>query len=186
VKIFTLLFFLFFFITSFTFAQNKDSSKTRQHFELSFGQSLLFISNGRQASIINNTNIVVPTSAILFLAEFRPQKKMRIPVFVNIATETKQYVINNQIVNERASPTVGAGVQFKVFKFKIDDKSKFEMEMGPLASVLFGKNNNVRVAPIIASRFKVLRGDNFVMYFGCSYSLGINALGILYGTGTLF
>jgi len=120
------------------------------------------------------------------LAEFRPQKKLRIPVFVNIATETKQYVINNQIVNERASPTVGAGVQFKLFNFKIDEKSKFEMEMGPLASVLFGKNNNTRVAPIIAGRFKVLRGDNFVMYFGGSYSFGINALGILYGTGTLF
>lgn len=172
--------------TYLSLAQDKDTTKARQHFELSFGQSLLFISSGQQTAIFNSTNVVVPTSAILFLAEFRPQKKLRIPVFVNIATETKQYVINNQIVNERASPTVGAGVQFKVFKFKIDDKSKFEMEMGPLASVLFGKKGDVRVAPIVAGRFKVLRGDNFVMYFGGSYSFGINALGILYGTGTLF
>lgn len=183
-----ILFFVFPLLLNNIFAQTQqaDTLKKKNHFELSFGQSLLFISNTRQATIFNNAAIVVPTSAILFLSEFRPDKKMRIPVFINIATETKQYLVNGQLVYEKASPTIGTGVQFKLFQIKINDDSKLEMEIGPLASFIFDKKDQIRVAPIIAGRFKVYRGTNFVMYFGCSYSFGIGAFGILYGTGTVF
>ena len=161
------------------YAWNKDSMLKRQHFEVSFGQSLLFISNTTQA-------VVIPTNAVLFFAEFRPQKKIRIPVFFNLATETKQFLVNNQIISERASPTFGTGFTYNLFKIQLDSTSKIEFEVGPLASVLFNTNKNLRVAPIIAGRFRIMRGKNFVMYAGMSYSIGINALGLLYGTGTIF
>jgi hypothetical protein len=168
-------------------AQKVDSTKFKfRNFELSFGQSLLFISNSKQTDIINNEAIVIPTSAILLSAEFRPDKLIRIPVFFNIATESKQFLVNGQLVNEKASPTIGTGALFKAFQIKIDDKSKIEFEIGPLASFLFDTKNSIRVAPIIAGRIKILRGENFVMYLGTSYSFGINAIGLLYGTGTSF
>jgi hypothetical protein len=69
---------------------------------------------------------------------------------------------------------------------KIDKQSKVELEVGPLVSFIFDTKKNIRIAPIIGSRIKITRGENFIMYFGVSYSLGINALGILYGTGTNF
>jgi hypothetical protein len=164
-----------------------DSLKTKfRNFELSFGQSLLFISNSKQTNIINNEAIVIPTSAILFSAEFRPDKLIRIPVFLNLATESKQFLVNGQLVNEKASPTLGIGTMIKAFQIKIEDKSKLEFELGPLASFLFDTKNSIRVAPIIAGRIKILRGENFIMYFGASYSFGINSLGLLYGTGTSF
>jgi hypothetical protein len=74
----------------------------------------------------------------------------------------------------------------KKFQIKLDEKSKMEFEIGPLASFLFDTKNSIRVAPIIAGRIKILRGENFIMYIGTSYSFGINALGLLYGTGTSF
>ncbi len=168
------------------YAWNKDSMLKRQHFEVSFGQSLLFISNSKQINIRNQAAVVIPTNAVLFFAEFRPQKKIRIPVFFNLATETKQFLVNNQIISERASPTFGTGFTYNLFKIQLDSTSKIEFEVGPLASVLFNTNKNLRVAPIIAGRFRIMRGKNFVMYAGMSYSIGINALGLLYGTGTIF
>jgi len=153
---------------------------------LSFGQSLLFLSNSKQANIINQQALVIPTNAILLFAELRPHKTVRIPIFLNIPTESKQFLVNGVLVNERASPTLGTGLSFKALSLKIDDKSKVEFEAGPLVSFIFDSKNDIRMAPIIGSRFKLTRGENFVMYFGVSYSLGINALGILYGTGTTF
>jgi hypothetical protein len=170
----------------FSRASFLDSLIKKQHFEFSFGQSLLFISNSKQVNIKNQAAVIIPTNAILFFAEFRPQKKLRIPVFLNLATETKQFVVNGQIVSERASPTLGTGVTFKLFQITIDSTSRVEFEAGPLASVLINTNKHLRVAPIIAGRFRIMRGPNFVMYAGVSYSIGINALGLLYGTGTVF
>ena len=168
-------------------AQNPDSTKKqKKHFELSFGQSLLIISNSKQTNIITNEAIVIPTSAVLFLAEFRPDKRWRIPLFFNFATESKQFLINGQLVNEKASPTIGTGAIIKLFNIKIDDKSKIEFEVGPLVSCLFDTKNTIRFAPVAAGRIKLLRGENFIMFLGTSYSFGIDALGLLYGTGTSF
>lgn len=167
-------------------AQPSDTIKWKPHFELSFGQSLLFISNDKLASIRNQSSVILPTNSILFFIEFRPHKTARIPIFFNLPTETKQYLVDGVIINERASHTFGTGVEFKLFQLVIDKKSKLEFEIGPLASFIFNKYNNIKIAPLIAGRVRLMRGENFVMYFGGSYSFGINALGLLYGTGTVF
>lgn len=184
-KIYLIICLSFFFYTK-SHSQNIDSLIKGQHFELSFGQTLLFISNTNQANFLSSTDIVVPTSAILLFAELRPQKIMRIPIYLNFPTESKQYLINGQLVNKKASPAFGSGVVFKLFQIKIDSKSKVEFETGPLVSIIYDTKDNIRFAPIMAGRFKISRGENFVMYCGVSYSFGINALGILYGTGTTF
>jgi hypothetical protein len=169
-------------------AQSQTDSivKNKKHFELSFGQSLLFIGVSKQDSIRKNSSIVVPTSAILFLSELRPDKRIRIPIFFNLPTESKQFIVNGQLVSEKASVTFGTGLQVKIFQIKIDPKSRVEFEAGAMASFIFNKRNNIITAPVIAGRFKILRGEYFVMYLGASYSVGINALGILYGTGSAF
>jgi hypothetical protein len=177
--------FIFFYSLN-VFATEKDSTKKEQKFELSFGQSLLFISSSQLANIRNRVDIVVPTNAILIFTEFRPLKKIRIPVFINIATETKQFLINGVLTNEKASPTFGTGLTYSLFSFSIGDESRINFEIGPMASFIFDRFNQIRVAPIIASRFRIMRGDYFSMYFGFSYSFGIDAFGILYGTGSLF
>jgi len=163
-----------------------DSTKKNQHFELSFGQSLLFISHSKQINIRNQQAVVIPTSSLLFFGEIRPQKLVRIPIFLNVPTESKQFLVNGVLINERASPTLGSGLTFRCLSVKIDQQSKVELEAGPLLSFIFDTKKNIRVAPIIGSRIKITRGENFIMYFGVSYSIGINALGILYGTGTNF
>lgn len=177
---------LFLCSSPFVFGQSKDSSNTKVHFELSFGQSLLFLSNTKLSVIRNTARIVVPTNAILFFASFRPEKLIRIPVFFNLPTESKQFLINGQLIYERASPTFGSGLEFRCFKAKLDAKSKIECEVGPLVSLIFNRSNQISLAPIVAGRIRISRGDNFVMYLGGSYSFGINAFGLLYGTGTVF
>jgi len=168
------------------FGQVQDSTASRSHFELSFGQSILFISQTKLANIRNQAKIIVPTNAVLFFIEFRPEKIIRVPVFFNLPTETKQYIVNGQLLYERASPTFGSGLEFRVFKVGLDSKSHIELEIGPLISLIFDRNNQVTFAPILAGRVKLTRGKNFVMYLGSSYSLGIDAFGLLYGTGTVF
>lgn len=164
----------------------EDSTRKGDKFEISFGQNLLFISNSKQINIRQQAAIVIPTSALLFLVELRPKKTLRIPIFLNIATESKQYIVDGQLVYERASPTFGTGIIFRLIEYNLDKKSKIDFEIGPLGSVLIDRNNDLRFAPVIASRFKICRGENFVMYFGVNYSIGINAFGILYGTGSNF
>lgn len=181
-----IIFALVVFTTATAHAQKVDSLFGNLHFEFSFGHSLLFISNSKLVDIKEQQAVVVPTSAVLFFTEWRPQKFMRIPVFVNIATESKQFIVDSVLVNEKASPTLGTGLVFKAFQIKIDSTSKVEFEAGPLASFLLDSNKDIRVAPVIAGRFKISRGNNFVMYIGASYSIGINAFGLLYGTGTVF
>jgi len=164
-----------------------DSTKRKiKYFELSFGQSVLFIPNSRLAAIRNDASIIVPTNAILFLAELRPTKKVRIPLFFNLPTETKQYIVDGQIINEKASITFGTGVQFKLFHINLDSHTRVEFEIGPLASFIFNKRNDIVLAPVFAGRFRIIQGQHFTMYLGCSYSMGIKAFGILYGTGSVF
>ncbi len=162
-----------------------DSLFHKGIFELSFGQSLLFISNSQLINIRNNAAIVIPTSAMLFFVELRPEKRIRIPVFFNLPTESKQFIVAGQIVNERASPTFGMGLEYRIMKAKVAAASHLELEVGPLASFLMTTKNSLRFAPIAAARVRLVR-NNFVMYVGTSYSIGINSWGILYGTGTVF
>lgn len=163
-----------------------DTIPDRDIVELSFGQSMIFMNYEKSLNIFSNEAIVVPTSSILFFAEFRPVKRIRIPVFFNIPTESKQFIINNVVVYERAAPTFGTGINLFIGKLKLDDHTNLEFEAAPLASFLIGDNYDVRFAPIIANRFRIIRNKDFVMYMGASYSIGINAWGLIYGTGYVF
>ena len=167
-------------------AQLSDTLKKKQLFELSFGQSLLFISNSKLINARSKEALIIPTNAILFFAELRVQKKIKVPLFFNIATEPKQFLVNNQLIAERASPTFGAGLEYKIFEAKIDPKFKLDFEAGLLISCLFTNRNAVRLAPVLAARLRLLSGDNFVMYVGTSYSFFIDSWGLLYGTGTVY
>ena len=53
---------------------------TKRYFELSIGQTLLFISDSKIASIKKAASVIVPTDAKLFFAELRPDKKIKIPI----------------------------------------------------------------------------------------------------------
>lgn len=162
------------------------SVKKKQLFEMSFGQSKLFISNAKDSAINANEKVVVPTNAILFFAEFRPQKRLRVPVFFSLATGPKQFIVDGALVSERASPTFGTGVQCKVFRANFGQNSGIEMEVGPGVTCLFDKGGKIRMAPIAAGRFRFLKREDFIMYIGSSYSFGIRAFGLFYGTGYVF
>ena len=180
------LVFLLLFSSKINGEESDTVKKENQLFELSFGQSMLFISNSKLANIRNTEAVIIPTSAILFFVELRPQKKFRIPLFFNVPTETKQFLINNQLINERANPTFGAGIEYRLIQIKLDSKSRLDFESGPLVSFLVDSKNKIRVVPVIAGRVRIMRGENFVLYIGATYSVGIDTWGLLYGTGTIF
>lgn len=180
--------------SSKTNAQNNaaDTSKPRnQLFELSFGSTMLFISNSDIQKIQDAAKLTIPTNTMLFFAEFRPQKKTRIPVFLNIPTESKQFIVTDTagkqtLVNEKASITLGTGFQYRPFHITLYGDTKLEFEAGPLISAGFDSNKKLFIAPLVAGRLMVKKGSDFVMYFGGSYAFGVNSIGILYGTGTIF
>jgi hypothetical protein len=167
-------------------SQTSDTTKKSQLFELSFGQSLLFISNSKLVDLHNKYALVMPTSAFLFFIELRPEKRLKFPLFFNLPTESKQFLVNNQLVYEKASLTCGGGIEYKLFQIKLDSRSKVEVEIGPLISFVSNNNNKIGAAPVIAGRLRITRGENFAMYIGTSYSFGVNTWGLLYGTGTIF
>lgn len=183
------------FLTVFAQAQEATESlpvakdtvkKDRQFFELSLGQTILFISDSKLEQIKNEEAVIAPTNARLFFAELRPDKIMRIPIFFNLPTQSKQYIVDGELISERASPTFGTGLEFRCFRLPIGKKSSVEFEAGPLASFLFDKNKSIRFAPVAAGRFRFLKNEDFVLYMGSSYSFGINAVGILFGIGYVF
>jgi hypothetical protein len=174
------------FASSKAAAVSLDSLRKKiPHFELSFGQSLLFISNSDLINLRNTKNVVLPTSAMLFFAEFRSDKKIRIPIFFNLPTEAKPFLVNGQLILEKASPTLGSGLEFRLFQIKIDSKSKIEGEAGPLVTMILDGQKSQAV-PLLAGRIKIMRGENFIMYIGGSYTFGVNTLGMFYGTGSVF
>jgi len=181
--------FLLLFLIIFSqnvFSQTQDTTAQNRKFELSFGTNILFIPDGKLIDIREEEALIIPTSSILLFGELRPDHKLRIPLFFNLPIETKQFLVNNQLISERASPALGAGVQFRLFNIDIDEKSKVEFELGPLVSLLFDKNSNPRVSPLLAGRFRLQQNENFVMFIGTSFNLGINVVGLFFGTGVLF
>ncbi|MBL4706219.1 MAG: hypothetical protein JKY54_16955 [Flavobacteriales bacterium] len=164
-----------------------DSTKTdKKYFELSFGQSILFIPDERVQEIINSESIIIPTSSILFFAEIRPLKKLRFPVYVNLPTESKQFLIDSVVVNQKANTTAGFGVQYECFRLSISKVSRAEIELGVLSNMLISKANQFRIVPLLAGRVRLVKNDNFVMYIGSSYSFGVKSWGLIYGTGFIF
>jgi hypothetical protein len=183
---------LFFSLNANAQTTTTDTSKPRkQLFELSFGSTMLFISNSDIQKIQDAAKLTIPTNTMLFFAEFRPQMKTRIPVFLNIPTESKQFIVTDSagkqsLVNEKASITLGTGFQYRPFQVTLYGDTKLEFEAGPLVSAGFDSNKKLFIAPLIAGRLMVKKGSDFVMYFGGSYAFGVNSIGILYGTGTIF
>lgn len=169
-------------------AQEKaDSLKHNPLFELSFGQNLLFLSKSRQTTILNSLDLVVPTSAVLFFAVFRPEKKWKLPVFFNLPTESAQFLQPNGTIRyQRSSPSFGSGIEFRLLKFDIREKIKFDMEAGPLLAFVTDFRNEFVPAPLITTRMRLRSDDNFVMYLGGSYTIGLDAFGLFYGTGFNF
>ena len=188
----TALVMIFSSLTTAAFAQSKESQMAdslgqKALFELSFGQNLLFISAARQNAIQKSRDLVLPTSAILLFAEFRPERKWKVPFFFNLPTESKQFIQpDGSLKNERASLSFGTGLEFRLFQVHLKDKIRLEMEAGPLLSFITDFKTEFIPAPLIASRIRIRNGDNFVMYVGGSYTLGLNAFGLFYGTGTNF
>jgi hypothetical protein len=158
----------------------------KRYFEFSFGQSLLFIPDDRVAEILQSEAIVVPTSSILFFAEFRPLKKLRFPIYVNLPTESKQFLIDSVIVNEKANTTAGFGAQYECLRINISKKSRAEIEAGMLTNILISRRNKLRLVPLLDARLRLVKEDNFVMYLGTSYSFGVKSWGLFYGTGFIF
>jgi hypothetical protein len=186
IKFIILLCFLFTGINNISGQELIKEKKKSKNFEVSFGQSVLFISNSDQIDLLTNSAVVLPTTSILFFVELRTLRKVRIPLFYNLPTGAKQFIINNTIVHEEASSSFGTGIQFRLFKINIDAKSTLEMEIGPMASFGIDKKSNMWFAPILATRVRVMKNENFVMYIGGTYAVGLNSLGLLYGTGTIF
>lgn len=186
IRLSILLCILFFINTVHSQTVNDTSKKRDPFFEISFGKSVLFVPQSKVSKIQNQTSVVLPTSALLFFAELRPKKLIRFPFFFNLPTESRQILINGQLINQKASSTFGSGIIFRALKFKIDEKSKIELEAGTLVSCIIDTKNVFRFAPVIASRIRIMRGDYFIMYIGGSYSIGIDVIGMLFGTGTMF
>ena len=177
---------VFIFISQNIFAQTQDTTSQKRRFELSFGSNILFITQSKLINYREDEALIIPTNSVLFFGELRPDHRMRIPLFFNLPIETKQFLVNNQLISERASPALGAGLQFRLFNIDIDEKSKIEFEVGPLVSLLFDKNSNPRVSPLVAGRFRLQQNDHFVMFIGTSFNFGINIYGLFFGTGVLF
>ena len=154
--------------------------------EISFGQTLLFISNSKAINIKNEAAIVLPTSSVLLFAELRTLKKIRIPVFFNYPLGTKQFLVNGVLINEQANPTAGLGIATGLGKIKTNDNSYLEFEAGLVASMTVNLNQKFVAAPVAVARVRMIRKSSYTMYLGASYSFGLNTLGMLYGSGTIF
>ena len=174
----------FLFLCLFARAQAVDS--IAHNFELSFGQSTLFISNAYAQKLKTLYNIVVPTNSMLFFVDFRPLMRLKVPVFFNLPTESKQYIINGTLISEKAASTLGSGIEYRILDFNIPYNSVVEINVAPMASFILRSNYQIAFAPLVSSRIRIVKDKNFIMYLGTSYSLGVNTWGLFYGTGYIF
>ena len=161
----------------------EDSIKPvlKSYTEVSFGQSLLFISNSKAIDLKNEAAIVVPTSSVLMFAEFRTMKKLRIPVFFNYPTETKQFLVDGVLINEKANPTLWTGLSTGLLKIKTNEETYFEIDAGAVVTATINIKDKLAVARVLVGRLRMIRNNSFTMYFGLSYTFGLNTTGMFYG-----
>jgi hypothetical protein len=95
---------------------------------------------------------------------------MKISVFFNLPTQKKQFIVDGKLVSERATPTFVTGLQFRIFKFPLGVKSAIDFEMGSFAGFFISGNDVLRFAPFGAGRFRFITNEDFILYFGSSYS----------------
>ena len=99
IKTLSLILLLVFISVNISTAQSSETEDKKRKFELSFGQNILFISDSKIIDFKADNALVVPTSSVLLLTQFRPDHKWRIPVFFNLPIETKQFIVNGQSVS---------------------------------------------------------------------------------------
>jgi hypothetical protein len=159
------------------------------YFELSFGNSILFMDQGYQdnssGEVKHNT---LPVSSYLFTAEWRATERFSVAAAWNLPFTTVKRVKGTSVTEKYVAPSYGGGLTFSVYTFKVSDVTAIEPEIGVL---LFRTYKSVSkdgdfFFPIGFFKLNIARDSGMNIYIGVTQAPAKNTTALVYGIGQRF
>jgi hypothetical protein len=159
------------------------------YFELSFGNSILFMDQGYQdnssGEVKHNT---LPVSSYLFTAEWRATERFSVAAAWNLPFTTVKRIKGTSVTEKYVAPSYGGGLTFSVYTFKVSDITAIEPEIGIL---LFRTYKSVSkdgdfFFPIGFFKLNIARDSGMNIYIGVTQAPAKNTTALVYGIGQRF
>jgi len=68
-----------------------------------------------------------------------------------------------------------------LLKIKTNEETYFEIDAGAVVTATINIKDKLAVARVLVGRLRMIRNNSFTMYFGLSYTFGLNTTGMFYG-----
>ena len=155
--------------------------------ELSFGHSQLF--NDSKSASITQVGVggVVPTSSVLFIAEWLLAPRWGVLGVFNLPLTTQQ-TVNDEggVFLERVAPSVALGGRYSILRFDVRPRAMVELQATILAARTIGSVEGDFFFPLVGGRIHIARPSGFAMYLGSSWAFHKDTLALFYGAAHRF
>ena len=171
------------FSSGFLQASTRNHNQEDAKFEFSFGQSLMFISDSDRAEVLENNNLVIPTSSALLLAEMFLTENWNAFLVMNLPLASQKFIIDGQETHEKANPSFLIGPSWTAYRTSLAERAGVEYQLGALLGASLAENKETTPLAVLAARVNLISKQNSTLYIGYSKTFGVNAATILYGVG---
>jgi hypothetical protein len=159
------------------------------YFELSFGNSILFLDQGYTNSSSGAvSHSTLPVSSYLFTLEWRATEKISIAGAWNLPFTTVKRVSGSGISEKYVAPSYGAGITFIPHSFKVSETTVIEPEIAVLLFRTYKSTSSGGDFFFPAGVFKlnVARDSGMDIFIGVTQAPAKNTTALLYGIGQRF
>jgi hypothetical protein len=175
--------------TSHAAQLDPDKPWRSYYFELSFGNSILFLDQGytdsSTSTVKHNT---LPVSSYLFLGEWRASERFCIAAAWNLPFTTVKRVKGTAVSEKYVAPSYGVGLTFTIYSFKPTDTTAIEPEMAVLVFRTYKSTSSKGdfFFPIGVFKLNIARDSGFNIYIGVTQAPAKNTTAFVYGIGQRF
>jgi len=155
-------------------------------FEVSFGQSMMFMNDTDRQDILDREKVAIPTSSALLLVDFIYSYKFSFPIFFNLPLTSQKFIVDGEETVESASPVFGFGLNYSLLQIDLKTNLTAILSSAILAGMAINKNKSYKVFPMIALELSLLKQDGFLMYLGVERTIGLDVIALFYGVGQRF
>lgn len=155
-------------------------------FEVSFGQSMMFMNDTDRQDILDREKVAIPTSSALLLVDFIYDYKFSFPFFLNLPLTSQKFLVDGKETVEKASTVFGVGVNYSLLQIDLKDNLTAIFSSAVLAGITINQNKSYKILPMLALELSLLKQDGFLMYLGAERTIGLDVIALFYGVGQRF
>ena len=164
-----------------------ETNGTEPVVELSFGHSQLF--NESKYAAVQQVGVggIVPTTSVLFIAEWLVAPRWGSLAVFNLPLTTQQTVNDaGDVFQERVAPSVALGGRYSILHFDLKPRALVELQGTILVGRTIGSIEGDFFFPMVGGRIHIARPSGFAMYLGSTWAFHKDTLALFYGAAHRF